>query len=329
MRAGAETPFPSAGLLCKDAQEPDSPARRTRSTPCPSPPPRSTPRCSTARRRAPSPTRRSTSPRRRPSTRRCRVRRGRQRRHRAGLDRRRGVPVRPDGQGHGARRAGARGVRPPRREGLPRQHRAAHRPLPQGQARRLHAPADRDLAGAGGRRPGAAVPVAHVGRLRGRARGEPADRRASCSRRARRPRSSWSWRSASSAARRTASSTRSTRSSTRPPATRCAPSRCSGSGENGRYLLAATFGNVHGVYKPGNVKLRPSILKDIQDEVGAKLGTEKPFDLVFHGGSGSTARGDPRGARLRRGEDERRHRHAVRLHPARSPTTCSATTTAC
>jgi fructose-bisphosphate aldolase class II len=59
-------------------------------------------------------------------------------------------------------------------------------------------------------------------------------------------------------------------------------------GEVGRYLLAATFGNVHGVYKPGNVKLKPSILKDIQDEVGTKLGTEKPFDLVFHGGSGST-----------------------------------------
>jgi fructose-bisphosphate aldolase class II len=60
-----------------------------------------------------------------------------------------------------------------------------------------------------------------------------------------------------------------------------------GLGENGRYLLAATFGNVHGVYKPGGVKLRPSVLKDIQDEVGAKYGKEKPFDLVFHGGSGS------------------------------------------
>jgi fructose-bisphosphate aldolase class II len=60
-----------------------------------------------------------------------------------------------------------------------------------------------------------------------------------------------------------------------------------GAGEKGRYILAATFGNVHGVYKPGNVQLRPSILKDIQDEVGAKLGREKPFDLVFHGGSGS------------------------------------------
>jgi len=60
-----------------------------------------------------------------------------------------------------------------------------------------------------------------------------------------------------------------------------------GAGENGRYLLAATFGNVHGVYKPGNVKLRPEILKEIQDAVGAKVGQEKPFDLVFHGGSGS------------------------------------------
>jgi len=60
-----------------------------------------------------------------------------------------------------------------------------------------------------------------------------------------------------------------------------------GLGENGRYLLAATFGNVHGVYKPGGVKLRPSVLKDIQDEVAAKYGREKPFDLVFHGGSGS------------------------------------------
>ncbi|MET0422988.1 MAG: class II fructose-bisphosphate aldolase, partial [Actinoplanes sp.] len=60
-----------------------------------------------------------------------------------------------------------------------------------------------------------------------------------------------------------------------------------GTGENGRYMLAATFGNVHGVYKPGHVKLRPSVLKEIQEAVGAKYGKEKPFDLVFHGGSGS------------------------------------------
>jgi fructose-bisphosphate aldolase class II len=60
-----------------------------------------------------------------------------------------------------------------------------------------------------------------------------------------------------------------------------------GVGENGRYILAATFGNVHGVYKPGHVKLRPGVLKEIQDAVGTKYGQDKPFDLVFHGGSGS------------------------------------------
>ena len=63
-----------------------------------------------------------------------------------------------------------------------------------------------------------------------------------------------------------------------------------GTGENGRYLLAATFGNVHGVYKPGNVKLKPSILKQGQDVVADKLGLpagSQPLDLVFHGGSGS------------------------------------------
>jgi fructose-bisphosphate aldolase class II len=65
-----------------------------------------------------------------------------------------------------------------------------------------------------------------------------------------------------------------------------------GLGENGRYLTALTFGNVHGVYKPGNVKLRPEILKQAQEAVVEKLGLEagsQPFDLVFHGGSGSLA----------------------------------------
>jgi fructose-bisphosphate aldolase class II len=63
-----------------------------------------------------------------------------------------------------------------------------------------------------------------------------------------------------------------------------------GAGEHGRYLLAATFGNVHGVYKPGNVKLRPDILEQGQQVAAAKLGLPegaKPFDFVFHGGSGS------------------------------------------
>jgi fructose-bisphosphate aldolase class II len=60
--------------------------------------------------------------------------------------------------------------------------------------------------------------------------------------------------------------------------------------ERARYLVAATFGNVHGVYKPGNVVLTPSILRELQDKVIAMKGLEagsKPLDLVFHGGSGS------------------------------------------
>jgi fructose-bisphosphate aldolase class II len=60
-----------------------------------------------------------------------------------------------------------------------------------------------------------------------------------------------------------------------------------GIGERGRYLTALTFGNVHGVYKPGNVKLRPEVLKTAQDTVAEKFGKERPFDFVFHGGSGS------------------------------------------
>src|SRR5688500_8552205 len=65
-----------------------------------------------------------------------------------------------------------------------------------------------------------------------------------------------------------------------------------GAGEKGRYLTALTFGNVHGVYKPGNVKLRPEILKSAQEAAAQALGLDadaRPFDLVFHGGSGSTA----------------------------------------
>lgn len=56
----------------------------------------------------------------------------------------------------------------------------------------------------------------------------------------------------------------------------------------GRFMFAATFGNVHGVYKPGNVQLTPHILKDGQEAVVAKHGDSAHFDLVFHGGSGSS-----------------------------------------
>ncbi|PRY69340.1 fructose-bisphosphate aldolase [Glaciihabitans tibetensis] len=63
-----------------------------------------------------------------------------------------------------------------------------------------------------------------------------------------------------------------------------------GLGDQGRYIAALTFGNVHGVYKPGGVKLRPELLGEIQAGIQAKYGTGLlPLDLVFHGGSGSTA----------------------------------------
>merc|ERR1712054_537382 len=54
-----------------------------------------------------------------------------------------------------------------------------------------------------------------------------------------------------------------------------------------KFTIAAAFGNVHGVYKPGNVKLQPGLLDDFQKFAGPKIGTEKPYFFVFHGGSGS------------------------------------------
>ncbi|ROQ38506.1 fructose-bisphosphate aldolase [Frondihabitans sp. PhB188] len=62
-----------------------------------------------------------------------------------------------------------------------------------------------------------------------------------------------------------------------------------GLGDKGRYIAALTFGNVHGVYKPGNVKLRPELLGEIQAGIAERFGTAaKPLELVFHGGSGSS-----------------------------------------
>jgi fructose-bisphosphate aldolase class II len=58
----------------------------------------------------------------------------------------------------------------------------------------------------------------------------------------------------------------------------------------GKFTVAASFGNTHGVYKPGNVKLRPEILKNSQVHIAKerKTSTPQPLDFVFHGGSGST-----------------------------------------
>ena len=68
-----------------------------------------------------------------------------------------------------------------------------------------------------------------------------------------------------------------------------ATARALGTGEQGYYMTALTFGNVHGVYKPGNVKLRPEVLRKAQAAVHEEFKTadDKPFHLVFHGGSGS------------------------------------------
>ncbi|MBZ5738321.1 class II fructose-bisphosphate aldolase [Nocardioides mangrovi] len=74
------------------------------------------------------------------------------------------------------------------------------------------------------------------------------------------------------------------------PADAIATAKALGYGDRGYYMTALTFGNVHGVYKPGNVKLRPEVLKEAQEAVVAEFGLEagsKPFHLVFHGGSGS------------------------------------------
>ena len=89
-----------------------------------------------------------------------------------------------------------------------------------------------------------------------------------------------------------------------------------GLGERGRYILAATFGNVHGVYKPGHVKLRPIVLKEIQDAVGAEVRQGKAVRPRLPRRVRLGPRGDPGSHRLRRGQDERRYRHPVRLHPA-------------
>ena len=103
-----------------------------------------------------------------------------------------------------------------------------------------------------------------------------------------------------------------------------------GTGEKGRYLLAATFGNVHGVYKPGNVKLTPSVLLDGQNAAREMTGLETgaAVRLRLPRWFGLAEERDRGVAELRRGQDERRHRHQYAFtRPVAG--TCSATTTVC
>ena len=160
-----------------------------------------------------------------PERRARRVRRGRQRRDHPGLDRRCGVPLRPDDQEHGDRVGRVRDLRRRGGEEVPRQHRAAHRPLPQGQAGRLRPPPARDLHRAGEER----CRTRCSSRTCGTAPPYPSTRtcrsRRSCSRRRPRRTSCSRSRSVSSAARRTASRAAAASSSTAPPRTRSPPSR--------------------------------------------------------------------------------------------------------
>ena len=102
--------------------------------------------------------------------------------------------------------------------------------------------------------------------------------------------------------------------------------------EGNSYIVAATFGNVHGVYKPGGVKLRPAVLRDGQDALVTKLGPGRGCEAVLAGVPRRirlVAGGDRRGRVLRRHQDEHRHRHPVRLHPAARRPLLQATMTEC
>ena len=100
-----------------------------------------------------------------------------------------------------------------------------------------------------------------------------------------------------------------------------------GVGERGRYLVAATFGNVHGTYAPGNVVLRPEILRAGQQALATAYPGAR-FQYVFHGSSGSSAE-TRRCGLVRSGQGQRRHRQSSTRSPGRSPVTCSTTGKAC
>ena len=92
-----------------------------------------------------------------------------------------------------------------------------------------------------------------------------------------------------------------------------------GIGERGRYLVAATFGNVHGTYAPGNVVLRPEILQAGQEAVAAAY-PDARFQYVFHGSSGSSERELANAVSFGVCEGERRYRLPIRVHArARRP----------
>ena len=247
------------------------------------------------------------------------IRRRGQRRHHPVLDRWRRVRVRPGSEGHGRRRGRAGRVRARRRGQVPDHRRAAHRPLPEGQARHLRAPAAGDLGQkrvAEGQQP--AVPVAHVGRLGGADRREPRDRQGTAEAARPPPRSSSRSRSASSAARRTASRPRSTRSCTPRRRTSRRPSMRSARASTASTCSPRRSAMCTACTSRATSSCAPTCSREGQKVAAAKLGfgrRRKAVRLRLPRRLGLAEVGDRGGAALRRGEDERRHRHPVRVHP--------------
>jgi fructose-bisphosphate aldolase, class II len=90
-----------------------------------------------------------------------------------------------------------------------------------------------------------------------------------------------------------------------------------GTGERGRYLLAATFGNVHGLYAPGHVRLRPEILAEGQDAL-SRAHPGARFQYVFHGSSGSSPEEQQAAVDGQDSRSERVPNHVRRGRDARS-----------
>ena len=235
-----------------------------------------------------------------PQRRAARVRRGRERRHHPGLHRRGGVRVRHRVKDMVTGAVGAGRVRARRRREVPDQRRAAHRPLPEGQARHLRPAADRRQPASGSTAGRTRCSSRTCGTARrSELRREPGDRR-----RAARaggqgedhPRGRDRRRRRRGGRRRQ----RDQREALHHAGDYEATVDALGGGEKGRYLLAATFGNVHGVYKPGNVKLRPAVLKDGPGGGRRQARPRRGLQAVRPGlprRLGLAARGDPRGAR--------------------------------
>ena len=194
----------------------------------------------------------------------------------------------------------------------------------------LRAAADRDLPGAGGRRRGAAVPVAHVGRLGDRARGEPADRRPSCSRRPPRRTIVLELEIGVVGGEEDGVANEINEKLYTTPGDALRTAEVLGARREGPLPAGRDVRQRARRLQAGQRQAAPG---DPQGDPGRgrrrRSASDKPFDLVFHGGSGSALEEIREARRLRRGEDERRHRHPVRVHPRRSPATCSPTTTAC